>query len=256
MEPPAPPAKGFPRLEPLDPSRPHEFLLPKKEINDGHDVTRFFTTKAYRDIGVFLMQLNRSLCPRKKPEHQGAPAPLGDKGGLDLPSRRSAAASASSVQTFPLDGKREDPPSVRSLQALLEKVEALIEDAPPDPGPRRFGNVAFRKWHELLGQQVAVLLTEFLSREIMMFGQDMGEDFVKEDTDEAGKHGVVGPFAELEAYFIGSFGSAQRLDYGTGHELSFLAFLACLWKLGFFKDDTRTGDGETERSIVLGVFEP
>jgi serine/threonine-protein phosphatase 2A activator len=204
-------------------------MQPKKEINDGSDLARFFTTKAYRDIGIFLMQLNHSLCPRKKPH--------------------------GTVQTFELSRKREDPQSVRNLQALLGKVEALIDDAPPDPGPRRFGNIAFRRWHELLGQQVAVLLTEFLSREIMMFGQDMGECFVKEDTEEAGKHGVVGPFAELESYFTGSFGSAQRLDYGTGHELSFLAFLACLWKLGFFKDDTRTGDGETERSIVLGVAE-
>jgi serine/threonine-protein phosphatase 2A activator len=30
---------------------------------------------------------------------------------------------------------------------------------------------------------------------------------------------------EILPYFVGSFGSAQRLDYGTGHELSFAAFL-------------------------------
>jgi serine/threonine-protein phosphatase 2A activator len=51
---------------------------------------------------------------------------------------------------------------------------------------------------------------------------------------------------------LGSFGSPQRLDYGTGHELSFLAFLGCLWKLNFFP---RSEQGVEERGIVLGVFE-
>lgn len=32
-----------------------------------------------------------------------------------------------------------------------------------------------------------------------------------------------------------SFGNEVRLDYGTGHEASFVAFLACLSKLGFLK---------------------
>ena len=63
------------------------------------------------------------------------------------------------------------------------------------------------------------------------------------------------PYDELESYLIGSFGSAERLDYGTGHELSFLAFLGCIWKLGGFQRQ----DGEVrleERNIVLGIIEP
>ena len=54
---------------------------------------------------------------------------------------------------------------------------------------------------------------------------------------------------EIKVYLLGSFGSAQRLDYGTGHELSFVAFLGCLWKVGAFED------GE-ERAIVVGVIQP
>ena len=53
---------------------------------------------------------------------------------------------------------------------------------------------------------------------------------------------------ELKVYLLGSFGSAQRLDYGTGHELSFVAFLGCLWKVGAFED------GE-ERAVVVGVVQ-
>ncbi|EQK97380.1 phosphotyrosyl phosphatase activator [Ophiocordyceps sinensis CO18] len=59
---------------------------------------------------------------------------------------------------------------------------------------------------------------------------------------------------EVASYLLGAFGSPQRLDYGTGHELSFLAFVGCLWKLGFFKDAKQGGD--IEREIVLSVIEP
>lgn len=38
-------------------------------------------------------------------------------------------------------------------------------------------------------------------------------------------------------YLLGSFGSPQRLDYGTGHELSFAAFLCGIWVLGGFQPD-------------------
>lgn len=36
---------------------------------------------------------------------------------------------------------------------------------------------------------------------------------------------------EITPYFLGGFGSGQRLDYGTGHELSFAAFLSTLFLL-------------------------
>lgn len=219
---------AFPQLEILNPSDPRNFSVPSKCINDGADVARFLTSKAYRDIGIFVMQLNRALCPRKTPSG---------------PSR-----------TFPLiGGKRQDPESVQKLRGLLERTETFIDEAPPDPGPRRFGNVSFRKWSQLLEDRVEGLLKEFLSEEVLSF-ETSGQTPAREagEEDEAGS--VLGAIDELKAYLLGSFGSSQRLDYGTGHELSFLAFLGCLWKLGFFKDGAQGGD--IERSIVLGVFEP
>jgi serine/threonine-protein phosphatase 2A activator len=211
----------FPVLEILDQAAPHTFIKPTKQINDGPDVAKFLTSKAYRDIGVFVMQLNRAMCPRKTTGEDGK-----DK-----------------IVTFQIGSEYETEPhgSVRKLQQLLQKAESYIEEAPPDPGPRRFGNVSFRKWYELLEQRTADLLRECVPESVLRSSPESGD-------------GSATALDELSAYFLGAFGSAQRLDYGTGHELSFLAFLGCLWKLGAFKDGKPNGD--IERNIVLGVFEP
>jgi serine/threonine-protein phosphatase 2A activator len=55
---------------------------------------------------------------------------------------------------------------------------------------------------------------------------------------------------ELAPYLAGSFGSAQRLDYGTGHELSFLAFLCALYQLGVLNDNSN----EDVKATALIVF--
>ncbi|KAK4126880.1 Phosphotyrosyl phosphatase activator, partial [Parathielavia appendiculata] len=130
---------------------------------------------------------------------------------------------------------------------LLRKVEGIIDEAPPEKGPRRFGNVSFRRWHEILKGRVRGFLREYLPRSLWEAWGGLKE---KEEED-------AGLIAEVEGYFMGSWGSKERLDYGTGHELSFLAFLGCLWKLGaFYEGIEGDGEGEVERSLVLGLFQP
>lgn len=40
---------------------------------------------------------------------------------------------------------------------------------------------------------------------------------------------------ELTAYIVDSFGNPTRIDYGTGHELSFCMFLCGLYKVNILK---------------------
>lgn len=42
---------------------------------------------------------------------------------------------------------------------------------------------------------------------------------------------------ELFPYFADSFGNATRIDYGTGHEATFAAWLLCLARLGLVIED-------------------
>ena len=52
---------------------------------------------------------------------------------------------------------------------------------------------------------------------------------------------------ELKAYWLNAFGNATRIDYGTGHELNFAAFLCCLSLLRLFSD-------QDDPVIVLIIF--
>ena len=207
-----------PVLETLDKTSGNEFALPAKRIHDGEDVTAFLASRAYADIMTFIFQLNTAMIPRKiKPKEQG---------------------ESETFKEWTLDDS-EVPhrPVVQSLAKLLQALTAIIDEAAPDTGPRRFGNISFRKWYDIVRERTPQLLDEHLPKEVLDF----------QSTSD------VNAKSELEAYFIGSFGSSQRLDYGTGHELSFLAFLGCLWKLGAFPESQ---DGDQERGIVLGVLEP
>ncbi|KAL2070074.1 hypothetical protein VTL71DRAFT_14754 [Oculimacula yallundae] len=200
----------------IAPASQHAFLKPIKRINEGHDVPSFLTSQAYRDIGIFVMQLNIAMCPRK-------------------------SSTSGPAQTWQLDSDYAISEPVQKLQKLLQSIDAIIEEAPPDTGPRRFGNVSFRKWYEILESRISGLLETHLPSSLLE-GRKRSEE-------------GVSVLDELIPYIMGGFGSSQRLDYGTGHELSFLAFLGCIWKLGGFTA-TPTHDGSLERSIVLGVIEP
>ncbi len=52
---------------------------------------------------------------------------------------------------------------------------------------------------------------------------------------------------EVTDYFLASFGDFFRIDYGTGHEASFAAWLFCLFKLSVFKE-------EDKPLVILQVF--
>jgi serine/threonine-protein phosphatase 2A activator len=206
-------------LEVLDASTKHKFVIPVKNIHEGPDVSFFLTSLAYKDIMTFILQLNHSMIPR-----------ISESEGIQT------------IYTWELDSQvvtLSEP--IERLQQLVQRLNSLVDEVPPDTGPRRFGNIGFRKWCKLVEDQLPALLKEFLPANILSFGHP--SDDVAEVT----------ALDELRVYFLGSFGSSQRLDYGTGHELSFLAFLGALWKLGLFDG---CAPGVAERGIVVGIFEP
>ena len=195
----------------------HQYAKPLKKIEDGEDVAFFIHSKAYNDIVSFILQLNKSVIPQK----------VGTETGDEMQSWvLGSKATLSSSST------------ITGLRAILQQLRDYMIEVLPDTGPRRFGNISFRKWFDIIRYKSLHLLEEYLP--------EICKCSAKTD-------GSITAADELASYFMGSFGSAERLDYGTGHELNFIAFLAGIWKLGGFRE---LSQGEAERAIVIGVFEP
>ena len=52
---------------------------------------------------------------------------------------------------------------------------------------------------------------------------------------------------EIEVYLVESFGNSTRIDYGTGHEMAFVMFLASLFMVGAL-------DKEQDRYIIVLIL--
>jgi serine/threonine-protein phosphatase 2A activator len=102
------------------------------------------------------------------------------------------------------------PPVVQKFIDMLEKIEKLAMETPPLDQPQRFGNTAFRAWYQKLKDNASPFLKEVLPESL---------------------HDAI---PEILPYFFDSFGNPTRIDYGTGHELSFIFFLMALFKIGAF----------------------
>ncbi|EIE92140.1 hypothetical protein RO3G_16851 [Rhizopus delemar RA 99-880] len=90
-------------------------------------------------------------------------------------------------------------PQTRRILEMLDNLDSWLNDFPPLENPQRFGNKAFRQWMEQLKQHSTQLL----------------ETILPEPLHKA--------MSELREYFCNSFGNDTRIDYGSGHELSFVA---------------------------------
>ncbi|EMD33371.1 hypothetical protein CERSUDRAFT_87249 [Gelatoporia subvermispora B] len=118
----------------------------------------------------------------------------------------------------------QDEGSIAMLK-LLDALNSWIDEIPPLPTPQRFGNLAFRTWGKRLESEAPALLTNLLPPSL---------------------HAAI-PF--LAPYLVTSFGSPVRMDYGTGHEVSFTLLLMCLALLRFLQPEPAN-----ERELVLNVF--
>ncbi|CAL9762114.1 unnamed protein product, partial [Musa acuminata subsp. burmannicoides] len=106
------------------------------------------------------------------------------------------------------------PATLSGLLCILQTLARWIDEIPPLPHTARYGNPAYRSWHARLSDEGRGLVLSLLP------------------SDEL--HPAVD---ELLPYLLDSFGNAYRIDYGTGHETNFAAFLYCLARLGLIKEE-------------------
>ncbi|NXH12041.1 PTPA phosphatase, partial [Bucco capensis] len=112
---------------------------------------------------------------------------------------------------------------VEKLVALLDTLDRWIDETPPVDQPSRFGNKAFRSWYARLEQEAEQLVAAVIPK------------------------ALAAAAPEVAVYLKESVGNSTRIDYGTGHEAAFAAFLCCLCKLGVLRV-------EDQLAIVFRVF--
>jgi hypothetical protein len=178
-------------------------------------------------------------------------------------------------------------PALASLHGSLCCISSTWMDPnhdgiPPDHTVKaRFGNPSFRLWHARLVERsygiVRCLMDCHAKHSISEYD---GEDKIKiltECSDQGYRaassegptlwqHGEASAntpskqeeiICELQAYLHDSFGHPVRIDYGTGHESSFVVFLLSLCKIGCFLWRSNDGDGKSPANPpppeVIGV---
>lgn len=113
-------------------------------------------------------------------------------------------------------------PTLSAILAILDTLIDFIDSIPPLQQSSRYGNYAYRSWHDRMLAS--------------------SEEFMIRIGDAAAAATI-----ELAPYFSDSFGNYSRIDYGTGHETNFMAWLYCLARLGVIRE-------QDYQSVVCRVF--
>ncbi len=181
--------------------------IPRRGIYNDVDMKHFMESSTRKELLNFVEAMGKS-CAMAAPED-------GQEHGFDAAN--------------PLKGL---PPSMACLHGALRNMISWVDDFPPtNPELARFGNPAFRQWHERLMSRSAAIVTAILhcrDGEVSVdaasqrgFEAAAGETTIADNTS----------MLNVTCYLHDSFGHATRLDYGTGHESSFVVFLLVLSKV-------------------------
>ncbi|XP_059656499.1 uncharacterized protein LOC132303299 isoform X2 [Cornus florida] len=168
-------------------SPPYQFQTPTKKIHSPDDLRHFHGSDSGNNFLGFVVALSDSI--------------------------RSHKISDSCHQST----------TINSIVSIIETLIQSVDDIPPLPQSSRYGNLAYRTWHNHMVENAESFMLRFLP------------DDLRSAT------------VELIPYFADSFGNSSRIDYGTGHETNFAAWLYCLTRLGVILE-------EDYQAVVSRVF--
>ncbi|SPO30368.1 related to RRD1 - Resistant to Rapamycin Deletion (protein phosphatase 2A regulator activity) [Ustilago trichophora] len=135
----------------------------------------------------------------------------------------ASVGKATRLPPPPSSSLTDDATPMDKLIKLLYDLNRWTDEIEPQSKPQRFGNLAFRDWGARLSDRIDQLHATLLPDHLHPF------------------------IPELKAYLVDAFGSFTRIDYGSGHELSFFAWICYLYRLGFLF--TQRDEGRKEESV-------
>jgi serine/threonine-protein phosphatase 2A activator len=197
----------------MDSPKEYEYSEPVKRIYDSESLRLFHSSAALHELQSALADITRLV--------RGLQVPQGVLSVKDLYTSQEIEKYSHDLNVPAFEGNRDHmvmKPDVEAVVKLLKELERYADEIEPFPGPRRYGNMACRDWHTRVESQIDALMNKHIGP---LYKKSNRQGFLK----------------EVQWYFLNSFGSKERLDYGTGHELNFLAFLAGLWKTQVISSD-------------------
>eukprot|EP01080_Neovahlkampfia_damariscottae_P008492 gene8492-316_t len=115
------------------------------------------------------------------------------------------------IKSKPISIEVELSTTTLKIIEIIQEIGSLIKEFPPTGNTSRYGNIVFR---------------DFFA-EICKRSDDYMISILK-TKDEKIEHWKI---VELSSYFKESFGNNTRIDYGTGHEAAFTAWMYVLHKM-------------------------
>ncbi|ORX43726.1 Phosphotyrosyl phosphatase activator [Hesseltinella vesiculosa] len=126
------------------------------------------------------------------------------------------------VKNKKISDQVHESPNVKVIVDALATISSWVELFPPvENSKSRFGNPSFRDFYDKVQNDANDLFAPVVPKDAL---------------------------PELAGYFVESFGNRTRIDYGTGHEANFMAWLLCLDKLGVLTK-------EDDQAVVLRIFD-
>lgn len=157
---------------------PQRFRTPLRYIFDAADLVEFTKSKV-----SFQTVVVQAVHPRnQRVLHQAHKDLLGFIAALNAAVANKPVSAVLACAN----------PAIDRLVSVLHDLEKIVESTPPIAQPMRYGNKAFRKWHDSVVERAPAFVAHVLG------GQQPGAE------------------TELLSYFLDSFGNATRIDYGTG----------------------------------------
>jgi len=169
----------------------HKFEAPTKRISIPSHINKFLTSPTYSKLIKFLNDL----------------------------------ADAVKQEKIPTEYDASD--TIQKCVAMLDELDQWVDEVEPLQIQGRYGNKAFRIWMERVRKGSAALVTPLLPES----WTSSTESDSKENEENEKSSILKGMISELSGYLEGSFGDNTRIDYGTGHELTFICFLLILVEL-------------------------
>lgn len=188
----------------------HKFQTPIKIIKTELDVKKYTRSTSYKTFKFFIEQLAQSVI---NVNYQNSPF------SKNLPENNHPEFDE--VSNF----------TMKTLSDLLTRLSILVDETPchNDPCTHRFGNRAFQDLFDKFIEENVSFIRSIVENTVV---QEMEIEKDLENISHSEKEEKIESIVEeLKVYLNDSIGNKQRIDYGSGHEAAFLAFIFCLFSI-------------------------